>query len=119
MPLELSVRKTGETAVVSIRGRVVFGEECNLVREQIKELIPQSSAVVLNLSGVEYVDSGGIGTLVALFTSARNLGVEFKLACGNERVMHVLKITKLIPILGMYADEASAIDACGKHATAS
>jgi anti-sigma B factor antagonist len=118
MPLDLQTRKVGETAVVSVRGRVVFGEECNLLRDHVKELLPHASALVLNLEGVEYVDSGGVGTLVALFTSARNAGIDFKLACAKPRVEHVLKITKLLPILGLHPDEASAIDACRKHATA-
>ena len=118
MPLDLQTRHVGDTTVVSVRGRIVFGQECNTLRDEVKGLLPQTTAIVLNLSGVDYVDSGGVGTLVALFTSARNAGVEFKLACANPRVTHVLQITKLLPILGLHDDEAAAIEACKKHANA-
>ena len=118
MPLILDSRKVGDTAVVSIRGRIVFGEECNRLRDQVKELLTESSAVILNLTGVEYVDSGGVGTLVALYTTAKNTNVDLRMAGANDRVQHVLQITKLLPILGMYRDEEAAIEACRKHANA-
>jgi anti-sigma B factor antagonist len=118
MPLDIQTRQVGDTTVVSVRGRVVFGQECNILRNEVKELLPQTTSIVLNLEGVEYVDSGGVGTLVALFTSARNAGVEFRLACANPRVKHVLQITKLLPILGLLDDEAAAIESCRKHANA-
>jgi hypothetical protein len=53
---------------------------------------------------------------VALFTTAKNAHGELRLAAGNDRVMHVLKITKLLPILGMHENEAAALAACDKRA---
>jgi anti-sigma B factor antagonist len=118
MPLSVQTRKSGEVTVVDVVGRIVFGEECNKLRDQVKPIVSQSGTVVLNLSGAEYIDSGGVGVLVALFTTAKNANGELRLACGNDRVMHVLKITKLLPILGMHDDEAAAIAACEKRTPA-
>jgi anti-sigma B factor antagonist len=118
MALSVQTRKSGDVTVVDVVGRIVFGEECNKLRDQVKPIVAQSGTVVLNLSGVEYIDSGGVGVLVALFTTAKNAQSEFRLACGNDRVTNVLKITRLLPILGMHDDEAGAIAACEKRATA-
>jgi anti-anti-sigma factor len=118
MPLSVQTRKNGDITVMDVTGRVVFGEECTTLRDQVKPVVSQGGTVVLNLRGVDYIDSGGVGVLVALFTTAKHSNGELRLACGNDRVMHVLTITKLLPILGMHEDEAAAIAACEKRATA-
>jgi anti-sigma B factor antagonist len=118
MPLSAQTRKNGDITIVDVSGRVVLGEECNQLRDQVKPLVGGGATVVLNLTGVDYIDSGGVGVLVALFTTAKNAHGELRLACANDRVTNVLKITKLLPILGMHADEAGAIAACEKRATA-
>jgi anti-sigma B factor antagonist len=117
MPLSVETRKSGDVTIVDVKGRIVFGEECNTLRDQVKPVVSQGRTVVLNLRGADYIDSGGVGVLVALFTTAKNSGGELRLACGNDRVQHVLKITRLLPILGMHGDEASAIAACEKRTT--
>ena len=78
-----------------------------------KIILEQRRSVVLNLSKVSYVDSAGVGTLVGLYTSAHAAGCELRLACPTAKVEHVLTITKLLPILGAYPDETSALCACG------
>jgi len=116
MPLTVATRKSGEITIVDVKGRIVFGEECNSLRDQVKPVVSHGGTVILNLRDAEYIDSGGVGVLVALFTTAKNAHGELRLAGGNERVMHVLKITKLLPILGMHEDEAAALAACDKRA---
>ena len=75
MQLKLSTRKLDDGIVVmDCAGRIVFGEETSELRERVKALISQGSRVVLNLGEVSYIDSGGLGTLVALYTSARSAG---------------------------------------------
>jgi anti-sigma B factor antagonist len=118
MSLSVQTRKSGDITIVDVTGRIVFGEECNQLRDQVKPMVSSGGTVVLNLRGVDYVDSGGVGILVALFTTAKNAHGELQLACANDRVTNVLKITRLLPILGMHDDEASAIAACEKRATA-
>ena len=104
--------------VVDLEGRIVFGEECDNLRASIKEFLQAGQPLVLNMSGVSYVDSGGVGCLVGLFTTAKGAGREIKFAAANEKVQHVLKITRLLPVIGMFPDEASAIAACKQRATA-
>jgi anti-anti-sigma factor len=110
MDLKVSKRVTEGVPVVDIDGRLVFGEETKILRNFVKDLLEVSGqAVVLNLAQLSYVDSGGIGTLVGLYTSAKAAGGDIKLACPNARVQHVLEITRLFNILGVYSSEDKAI----------
>jgi anti-sigma B factor antagonist len=110
MNLKLSKRMTEGVPVVDIDGRLVFGEETRILRNFVKDVLEVSGqAVVLNLAQLAYVDSGGIGALVGLYTSAKAAGGDIKLACPNPRVQHVLEITRLFNILGVFSSEEKAI----------
>jgi len=68
MQLKLNTRKLDDgIVVVDCAGRIVFGEETSELRDRVKGLLSEGSRVVLNLGEVSYIDSGGLGTLVALF----------------------------------------------------
>jgi anti-sigma B factor antagonist len=94
--------------VVDCSGRLVFGEESAALREAVKKLVLQSPKVVLNLHDVNYIDSGGLGTLVSLYTTARNAGGSVKLARLSQRVGDLLQITKLLTIFEVFDDEEKA-----------
>jgi anti-sigma B factor antagonist len=96
--------------VVDCSGRIVFGEESASLRDMVREVIAQNKKVILNLSGVSYIDSGGLGTLVALYTSARNSGSSIKLANLTQRVGDLLQVTKLLTVFEVYDSEESAIE---------
>src|SRR4051794_8482191 len=84
MELKVSKRSTDGVPVLDLTGRLVFGDETKVLRAAVKEIIEHGdSSMVLNLSDLAYVDSGGIGTLVGLYTSARAAGGDLKLACPN------------------------------------
>jgi anti-sigma B factor antagonist len=109
MSLIITRRNAGEISVLDLRGRITFGDECNQLRDEVKQVLASKPAgVVLNLSQVVYMDSGGIGTMVALYTSAHAAGSEMRIASPTERVKYVLDITKLTPILGVYPSEERA-----------
>ncbi len=119
MNLSFSTRELQNATVVDLKGRIVFGDEVSMLREKVKKIInEQHRAVVLNLRDVTYIDSGGIGCLVGLYTSAHQAGLELRLACANDKVEHVLKITKLLPVLGAFQDESSALCACDPKSSA-
>jgi anti-sigma B factor antagonist len=94
--------------VVDCSGRLLFGEESARLREIVKELLSQNPKIVMNLREVNFIDSGGLGTLVSLFTSARNAGGAVKLASLNQRVGDLLQITKLFTIFEVFDDEQKA-----------
>ena len=94
--------------VVDCSGRLVFGEESASLRDVVKRLVAQSPNVVLNLHEVNHIDSGGLGTLVSLYTTARNAGGSVKLARLSQRVGDLLQITKLLTIFEVFDDEEKA-----------
>ncbi len=108
MQLRMSTRSVEGVLVVDCSGRVVFGEESATLRDTVKRLLAESPKVVLNLREVNYVDSGGLGTLVSLYTSARNAGGAVKLANLSKRVGDLLQLTKLLTIFEVFDDEEAA-----------
>jgi anti-sigma B factor antagonist len=86
----------------------VFGEESASLRETVKKLLDQNPRVVMNMREVSYIDSGGLGTLVSLYTSARNAGGAVKLAGVSQWVGDLLQLTRLFTIFEVYDDELKA-----------
>ncbi|HEY7353498.1 MAG TPA: STAS domain-containing protein [Terriglobales bacterium] len=119
MQLKLNTRTLNDDiTVVDCAGRVVFGEESSALRERVKALVSSGSRIVLNLGEVTYIDSGGLGTLVALYTTARNAGASIKLANLTRRVGDLLQVTKLLTVFDVYDNEEKAIESFRKGAAA-
>ena len=110
MQLKLNTRTVDGVLVVDCSGRLIFGEESASLRDTLRDLIPQHKKIVLNLGGVSYIDSGGLGTLVALYTSARNSGSSIKLANLTPRVGDLLQVTKLLTVFEVYDSEDGALE---------
>ncbi len=119
MAIKLNERKVGDVTVIDCEGRIVFGDESVTLRDKVKAVLANSRQIVLNLSAVNYIDSGGIGILVSLFTSARNLGGDIKLANLTKRVGDLLQITKLLTVFDVFDDEQHAVNAFKKESTRS
>jgi anti-sigma B factor antagonist len=111
MSLKINTRPLEGITVIDCAGRIVFGDEASQLREVVKKEIAENSRIVLNLGEVTYIDSGGIGTLVSLFTTARNAGGDIKLANLTKRVGDLLQITKLITVFESYDDVQKAVKA--------
>src|SRR5438093_8464225 len=110
MQLRLSTRIVDGIAVLDCGGRIVFGDESSLLRDTAKKMINENKRIVLNLSGVSYIDSGGLGTLVSLFTTAQKAGGSIKLANLTDRVGDLLQVTKLLTVFEVYDSEEKALD---------
>jgi anti-sigma B factor antagonist len=118
MQLKLSTRTVKGILVVDCEGRIIFGEESADLRDTVKQLLAQNKRIVLNLGGVNYIDSGGLGTLVALYTTAHQGGGSIKLCNLTQRVGDLLQVTKLLTIFEVYDSEDKAVDAFLKGAAA-
>jgi anti-sigma B factor antagonist len=116
MELKVTTKTKDGILVVDCIGRIVFGEESSLLRETVKQAIAGNNRVVLNLGEVSYIDSGGLGTLVALRTTAQNAGGTIKLTNLTKRVGDLLQVTKLLTVFDVYNSEAEAIDSFRKAA---
>src|ERR1019366_2548967 len=110
MKLTLETRMTDGILVVDCRGRIVFGEESSLLRDTVKKVLLDYKGIVLNLGEVDYIDSGGLGILVELHTSAQCVGATIKLTRLTKRVTDLLQITQLLTVFDVYNSEAEAVE---------
>ncbi len=109
MSLEIKTHEQNGVAVVKCSGRIVFGEESIQLRDTVKAQIAKGHPIVIDLQNVSYVDSGGLGTLVGLFTSAQKAGIVLKLSALNHRVIDVLQITKLVTVFETFDNYDAAV----------
>ena len=119
MALSAKIRRIGDVSVIDLEGRITLGESTGLLRDNFRELLAQGSKkIVLNLAGVTYVDSAGLGELVGVYTTARNQGGGVKLLNLQKKLNDLLQVTKLHTVFESYDNETKAIDSFGRTATA-
>ena len=112
MQLKLTKRTVDGILAIGCSGRIVFGDESSLLREEVKKAIADGhKRIVLNLGEVNYIDSGGLGTLVALHTTAHMAGATIKLANLTKRVGDLLQVTKLLTVFEVHSSEYEALEA--------
>lgn len=112
MGLQITTREFGRVTVVNVTGKLTLSEG----RTQLRDLIHVLSGTghrkfLLNLAGVEYVDSDGMGELVRCYTTVRQTGGEMKLVQVNKRVADLLQITRLNTLFEIYREEQLALRA--------
>ena len=110
MALKITERVVDGVTVLALEGRIVLGEESNALREKVKSLLAAGQKkVVLNMADVTYIDSSGLGTLVALHTSAKSQGASMKISNLGSKFQEILQVTKLVTVFDTYATEAAAV----------
>ena len=110
MALNIVEKEVKGVTVVELTGRVTLGEESNQLRTALKGLLGQGKTrLVLDLAEVTYIDSAGLGTLVAGYTSAQNQGANLKLANLTKRFREQLNITKLVTVFDVYDTVEAAV----------
>jgi len=97
-------------SVVTLDGRIVLGEESNSLREKLKSMLAEGKKkIVLNMVNIKYIDSSGLGTLVAAHVSAKTQGASVRLCNLVKKFHEVMQITKLLTIFDVYDTEAAAV----------
>ena len=115
MPLKMTERTVDGVSVLDLEGRIVLGEESSALRERVKNLLGQDhKKIVLNMGNVSYIDSAGLGALVASYTSAKNQGAILKLVNLGGKFREVLQVTKLLTVFEVYDTEQAAISSFPK-----
>ena len=110
MKMAASTRFVGGVTIVDLSGRIVWGEGSTGVRDLVCKLIKDGNKkILLNLRGVDYIDSSGLGELVNAFTIMRSQGGELKLLNLTKRVRALLQITKLLTVFDITDDEAISL----------
>ena len=109
MSMKLATREVSGVTIVDLSGKITLGEGGVTLREEVRKLLAEGKKkIALNLAEVNYIDSGGLGTLVSLYTSARNAGGAVKLASLSQRVGDLLQVTKLLTIFEVFDSEEEA-----------
>jgi anti-sigma B factor antagonist len=110
MALKMTDREVDGASVVTLDGRIVLGEESQALRVELKNLVAEGKKkIVLNMDNIKYIDSAGLGILVAAHVCAKAQGASLKLSNLGSRFREVLQITKLFKVFDVYNTEAAAI----------
>ncbi len=115
MALKMTSREVNGVTVVAMDGRIVLGEESNSLREKVKSLLADGKKkIVLNMNNVTFIDSAGLGTLVATHHSAKSQGANMKLCHLGTKFQEVLQVTKLFTVFEVFDNETAAVQSFGK-----
>ncbi len=110
MTLKIITRQSGDVTILEAAGPITMGEGANDLRDKVRELAASGhKKLLLNLAGVSYIDSSGIGELVAGFTTLSNQGGLLKLVHLTRRVKDLLQMTMILNLFEVFDDEAIAI----------
>lgn len=110
MPLEIKSREIGSVTLLELNGKIILGDESSSLRESIKGLLAQGKKkVLLNLARISFIDSTGVGTLVAAYTSARSQGGEVKLSSLTKKFRETLQVTRLLTVFEVFDDDQAAL----------
>ena len=108
--LDVKERQAGDVTILDLSGEVRIGEGAVALRDSIRNLADQGKTkVLLNLAGVKYMDSTGVGELIANYTTVTRQGGQLKLLSLTDRIQNLLVITKLLTVFDSYDNEAEAL----------
>ncbi|HEV2234912.1 MAG TPA: STAS domain-containing protein [Terriglobia bacterium] len=114
MALEIVEKDLSGITILELSGRVTLGDASQQLRTTLKEVLSRGkNHLVLDLANVGYIDSAGLGTLVAGYTSARNEGATIKLANLTKKFHEQLNITKLVTVFEVYNTVDEAVKSFG------
>lgn len=119
MKMTTCTRQVDAVTIVDISGQIVFGEESAALRVLVCDLLGEGHRkILLNLAGVDYVDSSGLGHLISAVASVRKVKGDLKLLKLTDKVQDMLQITKLHTVIDIMDDEAVAIESFSRAITA-
>lgn len=108
--LYINQRREGDVTVLDMKGRVRIGGGTVALHKAIRSLVEEGKTqILLNLAGVNHIDSSGLGELVSSHITLSDKGGEIKLAHLTERLRELLTVTKLLSVFEVYDDEPKAL----------
>jgi anti-sigma B factor antagonist len=108
--MHVEIRKADDVVILDLRGKLAAGLGDQILRETIDELLAENwRKILVNLAAVTFIDSAGVGELVAGLRTAERLGASLRLLNTSERVQSTLYLARLLPIFEVYQDEAEAL----------
>ena len=109
--LNINERQAGDVTVLDMSGKITIGEGSVALRTAIRRLLEEGKKrILLNLAGVSYIDSSGIGELVSSYTAINKENGQLKLLNLTQKLQDLLTITKLLTVFDVYESEADALN---------
>ncbi len=103
-------RMVGEVAVIDMTGRLALADGDELLRNTVNQLTAQGhTKIVLNMAGVPYVDSTGLGEVVRTYVTVVNRGGGLRLLRPAKRVQDLLRIARVTDVLQTFESEEDAV----------
>jgi anti-sigma B factor antagonist len=99
LALKLRTHTRQNEIVVQCSG-ILTGANCGLLKAHVKDLLPQTKHMILDLTGLSQMDSSGLGTIVALYISAKNAGSTLELINLSPRIRELFSLTNLLSVFG-------------------
>jgi anti-sigma B factor antagonist len=112
MSASVNTRKAGGVIIVAISGRLTAGEPALRLRDAIQQSLAGGHVkFAINLADISYIDSSGLGELVATYTTVKRAQGDLKLLKLTSRTKDLLQMTKLLTVFDTYDDEQKAVAA--------
>jgi anti-sigma B factor antagonist len=109
--LNINERQAGDVTVLDMSGKITIGEGSVALRTAVRRLLEEGKKrILLNLAGVSYIDSSGIGELVSSYTAINKEAGQLKLLNLTQKIRDLLTITKLLTVFDVYESEAEALN---------
>jgi anti-sigma B factor antagonist len=109
--LDIKERQAGDVTVLDMSGKITIGEGSVALRSAIRRLLEEGKKkILLNLAGVGYIDSSGIGELVSSYTAIEKDEGQLKLLKLTQKLRDLLAITKLLTVFDVYENESEALN---------
>ena len=108
--MQIEQRAVGDVVVLDLKGKITLGEGDELLKDKVNSLVNQGqNKIVLNLAGVPYIDSAGLGEIVRTYTTVSRQGGQLKLVHLTKRITDLLSITKLLTVFETFDSEPEAL----------
>ena len=112
--MKIKKRQEGEVMVLDLSGKIMGGDDFDLFNNTIKDLVSEGYVdIVLNLKGVKWINSTGLGLMVSAYTSLVKQGGRMKVAEVSDRIDNILHVTQLELIFETFEKEADALASFG------
>ncbi len=109
--MQLEQRIQGNVAIITVNGDITLNKGGDvLLKDKVQSLIQQGNKnIIIDLGGVAYVDSAGLGQLVHAFATTKNKGGALKLVNVTKKLRDLLVVTKLLTVFDTYDNESAAL----------
>lgn len=110
MSFTAGIREIGGVIIIDMVGRITLGEGSTLLRDLVRQNLETGhKKIVINMAGINYIDSTGLGELVSAYRLVKSQDGELKLMNLNKKVSDLLQITRLYAVFDIHNDEGQAV----------